>query len=193
MIAGTKNPCSCCWLTLTLVLQHGFGVQFNNFAGAYWPKAARGVRLVAEALGVDDVGTLMEYFASSVDMTGTTNFKQHVTALREVGLKVTVPAKGGGMSDMHLTQDQTARSTFFVNNPVFTTEELPDTYGPVPDSPPRSYGTPLHDQEYMEEDNADKEYQENYKKWQAQYDQAELQKQAREKRQAENKDKENTS
>lgn len=189
VIAGTKNPCSCCWLTLTLMLQKGYDVRFNNFAGAYWPKSARGVALVAQELGVDDVGTLMEYFRRSVDMTGTDHFRQHVTALQEVGLKVTVPARGGGMSEKHLTQDQTARSVLFVNNPAFSTETLPAEFGEIPGSPVQTYGTPLHDPDYMEEDLREKEHAKNLKDWEELDKQAALQKEAREKRKKKETDK----
>jgi hypothetical protein len=148
VISGTKNPCSCCWLTLTLVLQHGYDLRFNDTAGLYWPKAARGVKLVADALNVKDISQLMSYFKSANNLTNDQDrFLQHLTALKEVGLIVDVPAKGGGLADRGLTQDQTSRSVYMVNNPAFSTDKLPDDFAEYPGSPLYSYGSPLRDED----------------------------------------------
>jgi hypothetical protein len=129
-----------------LVLQHGYGLRFNETAGLYWPKAARGVKLVADALNVKDISQLMSYFKRANNLTNDQDlFLQHLTALEEVGLIVTVPAKGGGLADRGLTQNQTARSVYMVNNPAFSTDKLPDEFAEYPGSPAYSYGSPTRD------------------------------------------------
>ncbi len=143
VISGTKNPCSCCWLTLTLVLQHDYDLKFNNTAGLYWPKSARGVKLVAEALGVTDISYLMEYFQKANKLTNDEDrFLQHLTALREVDLIVDIPKSGGGLKDKGLTQDQSARSVYMVDNPSFSKDKLPDDFVAYPGSPVYSYNSP---------------------------------------------------
>ncbi len=168
VISGTKNPCSCCWLTLTLVLQNGFDLKFNPTAGLYWPKAARGVRLVADALGISDVSQLMAYFKDANKLTNDDDiFLQHLTALREVGLIVKIPEKGGGLADLGLTQDQSARSVYMVKNPGFSSKQLPDSFAEYPGSPVHSYGSPRRedDPEVDREEAEVDEYQKQYAIW----------------------------
>lgn len=183
IIGGTKNPCSCCWLTLALVLQHGHNLKFNNFAGLYWPKAARGVKLVAEELGVADISVLMQHFAEANNLTNDDGeFIQHLTALEKVGLVVTVPKKGGGLAAKGLTQDQTARSVYMVDNPAFSTDKLPDEFAEYPGSPLYTYGSPARedDSDVERDELAQEEFEKQRKEWTERQEKAAKEKAAKE-------------
>jgi uncharacterized protein (DUF1778 family) len=182
VISGTKNPCSCCWLTLTLVLQNGFDLKFNPTAGLYWPKAARGVRAVADALGISDVSQLMEYFKDANNLTNENgDFLQHLTALREAGLIVKIPEKGGGLAGRGLTQDQSARSVYMVDNPSFSAKKLPDSFADYPGSPVHSYGSPRRedDAEVDREESEIEKYQREHAIWLEKQKKAEEQKKSK--------------
>lgn len=189
VIGGTKNPCSCCWLALSLTLRHNYQVKFNNFAGLYWPKAARGVALVAQALGVEDISDLVQEFKDTNKLTNDSDiFMQHVTALKEHALTVVVK-KGGGLKDDGFTQNTTALSTDMVDNPPFSDDALPKEYAVYPGSPVQTYGTPINDVEYMQEVEDDRQFTEKHTAWEKESEKAAAQKKKIEEKQKKEKNK----
>jgi hypothetical protein len=145
-VAGTKNPCTVCWLTLALVQQAGFDLDFNNNPGALWGTTYRGLSAVAEALNVTDITNLAKRLRKTVDLLPDQEFTQFLTALKEgTNLTIKVPTTGGGLKEKGYTQDITPRSPPFVDNDdrVWMGEETE-----IPTTPERgTYGTPQQSQE----------------------------------------------
>jgi hypothetical protein len=106
VVAGTKIPCATCWLSLALVHQAGYAIEFNNTPGGHWDTSVfRGLAEIARVLGVTDITNLWQRFVDTGTMIQGGR-KQYLTALWEnTGLTIKIPREGGGLAAKGLTQD----------------------------------------------------------------------------------------
>jgi hypothetical protein len=163
VVSGTKQPCFCCWLTLSLLPQCGYPLTYNLAPGFTWDTTTMaGLTKVAKALGIAKVSVLLDMFEATQVLTGD-QYKQFMTALTtQTDLTVDVTIGGERLRARGLTQDQSSKSFIFPRDE----EEL--TGGEFPDEPPDSqYGdfgsppsSPSITQEKMEIDDYEKEQSE---------------------------------
>jgi hypothetical protein len=145
-IAGTKNPCAVCWLTLALVQQAGWALDFNNKPGALWGTTYRGLVAVAKQLNIKDITALWARFVRTADLLPEGEFGQFVVSLRErAELTVVVPRSGGGLVADGLTQDISQLSQEMVDDDDST--YLGNLTEPPATPPPGGYGTPQQSQD----------------------------------------------
>src|SRR5215469_1750671 len=114
VVSGTKQPCFCCWLTLSLLPQCGFPLTYNLAPGFIWDTTTMtGLTKVAKALGIETVSVLLKLFKDAESLTED-QFMQFMTALKtQTVLTVDVTIGGKGLTARDLTQNQSARSFGF--------------------------------------------------------------------------------
>jgi hypothetical protein len=171
VVAGTKNPCATCWLSLALVHQAGFAIEFNNTPGAYWDTTVfRGLGEIARVLGVTDITNLWKRFVA----TGTLlkgGHKQYLTALWEnTQLIVKVPKEGGGLKEKGYVQDISRLSQYPMD---IDNEPLGSPYAPPSSPPTGGWDTPPTSPSRQEAERAQAELDEWVKQQKLRQQQAE--------------------
>ena len=165
-VGGTKLPCFCCWLTLSLVNQCGYPLGFVPTPGFLWESTTlAGLTSVAQQLHVSDVTSLLSQFRTAQSMTGD-GFGQFMTALKEQSnLTVDTSLSGKKMGEKGLTQNQSQKS-FNFGHYAPTPVDLP---GEAPGSPVGTYGTPPSSPGGQADETMETEYKSDYQEYEKNY------------------------